>query len=124
MVAGNEPITQQKLEAKLKEYIIAKGKGDQVRLAVTVNKPKISGPNGVVLMVSNPLQEDDIIAVKNEIRNYLRKELNNSEIQIETEIIQAKTTKKMYTDHDRFVYLCKKNSALELLKQKFSLDFE
>lgn len=75
-------------------------------------------------MVSNPLQEDDVISVKNEIRNYLKKELNNSGINIKTEIIQIKTNKKMYTDSDRFNYLCKKNSALELLKQKFSLDFE
>lgn len=124
MVTGSEPITQEKVEAKLKEYIVAKGKSDRIRLAVTVNKPKIKGPNGVVLMVSNPLQEDDVIAVKNEIRNYLKKELNNSEIQIETEIIQIKTAKRMYTDNDRFIYLCEKNPALGLLKQKFSLDFE
>ncbi len=124
VVAGNEPITQEKVEAKLKEYIVAKGKSDRIRLAITVNKPKILESKRVVLMVSNPLQEDDVIAVKNEVRNYLRKELDNSEIQIETEIIQIASTKRMYTDNDRFLYLCEKNPALGLLKQKFSLDFE
>ncbi|WP_320018843.1 DNA polymerase III subunit gamma/tau [Labilibaculum manganireducens] len=124
IVTGSEPITQEKLEAKLKEYIIVKGKSDRIRLAITVNKPKIVGGDRVVLMVSNPLQEDDVVSVKNEVRNYLRKELNNSEIQIETEIIQIKTAKRMYTDSDRFNYLCEKNPALGLLKQKFSLDFE
>ncbi|MDM8161628.1 DNA polymerase III subunit gamma/tau [Labilibaculum sp. K2S] len=124
IVTGSEPITQEKLEAKLKEYIIVKGKSDRIRLAITVNKPKIEGTDRIVLMVSNPLQEDDVISVKNEVRNYLRKELNNSEIQIETEIIQTKTAKRMYTDSDRFNYLCEKNPALGLLKQKFSLDFE
>ncbi|MBN2595246.1 MAG: DNA polymerase III subunit gamma/tau [Marinifilaceae bacterium] len=124
VVVGSEPFTQEKLEAKLKEYITAKGKSDRIRLAITVNKPKIVGDDRVVLMVSNPLQEDDIISVKNEVRNYLRKELNNSEIQIETEIIQLKTAKRMYTDSDRFNYLCEKNPALGFLKQKFSLDFE
>ncbi|PKQ66974.1 DNA polymerase III subunit gamma/tau [Labilibaculum manganireducens] len=123
-ITGSEPITQEKLEAKLKEYIIVKGKSDRIRLAITVNKPKIVGDDRVVLMVSNPLQEDDVVSVKNEVRNYLRKELNNSEIQIETEIIQIKTAKRMYTDSDRFNYLCEKNPALGLLKQKFSLDFE
>ncbi|PKQ60630.1 DNA polymerase III subunit gamma/tau [Labilibaculum filiforme] len=124
VVAGTEPVTQDKLEAKLKEYIIAKGKSDRIRLAITVNKPKIVGTDRIVLMVSNPLQEDDVISVKNEVRNYLKKELNNSKIQIETEIIQVKTAKRMYTDSDRFNYLCEKNPALGLLKQKFSLDFE
>ncbi|WP_461633631.1 DNA polymerase III subunit gamma/tau [Labilibaculum euxinus] len=124
IVTGSEPITQEKLEAKLKEYIIVKGKSDRIRLAITVNKPKIVGDDCVVLMVSNPLQEDDVVSVKNEVRNYLRKELNNSDIQIETEIIQIKTAKRMYTDSDRFNYLCEKNPALGLLKQKFSLDFE
>ncbi|MDQ1770324.1 DNA polymerase III subunit gamma/tau [Labilibaculum sp. A4] len=124
IVIGSEPITQEKLEAKLKEYIIVKGKSDRIRLAITVNKPKIVGDDCVVLMVSNPLQEDDVVSVKNEVRNYLRKELNNSDIQIETEIIQIKTAKRMYTDSDRFNYLCEKNPALGFLKQKFSLDFE
>ncbi|WP_372751321.1 DNA polymerase III subunit gamma/tau [Labilibaculum sp.] len=123
-VLGNEPITQENLEAKLKEYIIIKGKSDRIRLALTVNKPKISDSHEVILRVSNPLQVDDVISVKNEVRNYLRKELNNSKIQIKTEIIQTKTKKKIYTDSDRFNYLCEKNPALGLLKQKFSLDFE
>jgi DNA polymerase-3 subunit gamma/tau len=123
-VKGNEPILQENLEAKLKEYIIAKGKGDQIRLALTANKPVISNSNEIIFQVSNPLQEDDVISVKNEVRNYLKRELNNSEIQIKTKVIQSKTKKRMYTDSDRFNYLCEKNPALAVLKQKFSLDFE
>lgn len=124
VVIGNEPLTQEKLEAKMKEYVKVRAKTERIRLAVSVTKAVLADNNRVLLRVSNPLQEDDVISAKNEIRNFLKRELNNSDIEIETELIQVKTSKRMYTDSDRFNYLCEKNPALGALKQKFSLDFE
>lgn len=88
------------------------------------NKPELDEKNRVILRVSNPLQEDDVNSVKGEVQNFLRKELNNVDIELKIEIMQQQTTKKMYTDSDRFNYLCEKNPFLGVLKQKFSLDFE
>lgn len=123
-VIGNEPITVNGIEEKFKEFVILKRKSERIRLALMANKPELDEKNRVILRVSNPLQEDDVNSVKGEVQNFLRKELNNVDIELKIEIMQQQTTKKMYTDSDRFNYLCEKNPFLGVLKQKFSLDFE
>ncbi len=124
VVTGKEPITKEKIEAKLKEFIVSRGRSERIKLALSVIKPEVNNETDVVFQVSNPLQEEDVKSVVNEIKNYLRRELNNSNIEITVEITQAKISKKVYTETDRFNYLCEKNPALSLLKQKFALDFE
>ncbi|MDE5416594.1 DNA polymerase III subunit gamma/tau [Labilibaculum sp. DW002] len=124
VITGKEPITKEKIEAKLKEFIVSRGRSERVKLALGVIKPEVNGETDVVFQVSNPLQEDDVNSAVNEVKNYLRRELNNSNIEITVKITKAKLSKKVYTETDRFNYLCEKNPALGLLKQKLSLDFE
>lgn len=108
---------------QLKEFARIKNKSERVRLALTVNQPEITD-NKIVLKVSNPLQEDDINSVLLELQNYFRRIYNNDSISVETIKSTTTKTKRMFTDTDRYNYLCKKNPALAVLKQKFSLDFE
>jgi DNA polymerase-3 subunit gamma/tau len=108
---------------QLKEFARIKNKSERVRLALTVNQPELTD-NKIVLKVSNPLQEDDINSVKLELQNYFQRIYSNNSILVETVKSAATKTKRVFTDTDRFNYLCKKNPALAVLKQKFSLDFE
>lgn len=108
---------------QLKEFARIKNKSERVRLALTVNQPEIAD-NKIVLKVSNPLQEDDINSVLLELQNYFRRIYNNDSISVETVKSTITKTKRMFTDTDRYNYLCKKNPTLAVLKQKFSLDFE
>lgn len=108
---------------QLKEFARIKNKSERVRLALTVNQPELTD-NKIVLKVSNPLQEDDINSVLMELQNYFRRIYNNNSISVETVKSATTKTKRVFTDTDRFNYLCKKNPALAVLKQKFSLDFE
>ncbi|MCY1634153.1 DNA polymerase III subunit gamma/tau [Marinifilum sp. D737] len=108
---------------QLKEFAKIKNKSERVRLALTVNQPELTD-NKIVLKVSNPLQEDDINSVLMELQNYFRRIYNNNSISVETVKSATTKTKRVFTDTDRFNYLCKKNPALAVLKQKFSLDFE
>ena len=124
ILTGKEPISKEKIEAKLKEFIVSRGKNERIKQALNVIKPEVNGETNIVFHVSNPLQEDDVNSVINEIKNYLRRELNNSNIEILVEITEAKISKKIYTETDRFNYLCEKNPVLSFLKQKFALDFE
>ncbi|MGQ1911245.1 DNA polymerase III subunit gamma/tau [Marinifilum sp. RC60d5] len=123
VIAETVEFDQAHVFKKLKDFIQVKGKSDRVRLALTVNKPQVVD-HKVILQVSNPLQGDDINGVKIELQNFLRRVFNKSEIEVETKLSKAKTTKRVFTDTDRFNYLCKQNPVLGLLKQKFSLDFE
>jgi len=108
---------------QLKEFARIKNKSERIRLALTVNQPELTD-NKIVLKVSNPLQEDDINSVLSELQNYFRRIYNNQSISVETVKSATTKTKRVFTDTDRFNYLCKKNPALAMLKQKFSLDFE
>nr|WP_320119633.1 DNA polymerase III subunit gamma/tau [uncultured Marinifilum sp.] len=123
VITENIVFDQVQVFKKLKDFIQIKGKSDRIRLALTVNKPLVEN-HKVILQVSNPLQGDDINSVKVELQNFLRRVFNKSEIEVETKLSKTKTTKRVFTDTDRFNYLCKQNPVLGLLKQKFSLDFE
>jgi len=120
----NQVYTTEAVTEKLKEYTIVRKKSDRIRLAVANCIAEIQKNGQLVVKVSNQIQYDDMIAVKNEMLNYLKRELKNSTIDFTMEIAQTETKKRLYTDTDRFNYLCKKNPVLEQLKQKFSLDFE
>ena len=109
---------------KLKEYTIIRKKSDRIRLAILNCEAEIRQQGQLVIKVSNQIQVDDISVVKNEMVNYLKRELQNSTIDFIIEITQTVTKKRLYTDTDKFKYLCAKNPLLEQLKQKFALDFE
>lgn len=120
----NQPYTAESVLEKLKEYTIIRKKSDRIRLAIASCEAEISQNGRIVVKVSNQIQEADISGAKNEMVNYLKRELQNSTIDFTIEITQNVTKKRLYTDTDRFKYLCDKNPLLEQLKQKFSLDFE
>ena len=123
--AKNQNFTAELVVGKLKEYTLVRKKSDRIRLAITNCEAEIREEAQLVVKVSNQIQADDLALVKNEMVNYLRRELKNSTVDFIIEITQAEETKKrLYTDTDRFKYLCEKNPVLEQLKQKFSLDFE
>ena len=120
----NQTYTTEAVVEKLKEYTVVRKKSDRIRLAIVNCTAEIQDDKQLVVKVSNQIQADDIALVKNEMVNYLKRELQNSTIDFIIKITQTETKKRLYTDTDRFKYLCEKNPILEQLKQKFSLDFE
>jgi len=120
----NQAYTAVSIVEKLKEYTVVRKKSDRIRLAAASCEADVRQDGQLVVKVSNQIQADDLTLVKNEMVNYLKRELQNSTIDFIIEITQTETQKRLYTDTDRFKYLCKKNPLLEQLKQKFSLDFE
>jgi len=78
----------------------------------------------LVIRIDNSVQEDLINSIKPELVSWLRKELRNSKIQLITQIDETQKEKIIYTDVEKYMEMLKKNPGLELLKQKFNLDFE
>jgi len=64
-----------------------------------------------------------INTIKPELVSFLRKELKNSKIQLNTIITEKVKGVVIYTDEEKYEELLKKNPSLALLKQKFNLDF-
>jgi hypothetical protein len=75
------------------------------------------------LEIENSLQEDLISNIKPELLTWLRIELKNSLIQLNTVYAENSKGRVIYSDSEKFDELLKKNKTLGLLRQKFNLDF-
>ncbi|MBK6285171.1 MAG: hypothetical protein IPF54_23275 [Draconibacterium sp.] len=77
----------------------------------------------LVLEIENTVQEDLISNIKPELVSWLRIELKNSLIQLNTVITEKVKGRIIYTDSEKYDELVKENPSLRLLKKKFNLDF-
>ncbi len=66
--------------------------------------------------------EDQFGVVRSRLLNFLRKELNNYAIQVQTHVVQSEQKKYIYTPQEKFQKLVESNPSLVLLKNKFGLD--
>ena len=98
---------------------------DRPNLQSTLSKvPRLEADYKLVLEIDNSVQDDLIGLIKPELVAWLRKELRNSGIQLITQITETEKEKIIYTDSEKYVEMLKINPSLELLKQRFKLDFE
>lgn len=89
------------------------------------NLPILKDQYIIEYTLHNSDQQDDFIKmIKQDLLEFLVRELKNSKIQIVTNIIEAQEVKKPYTPEEKFEHMSKKNPALNKLKQQFNLDFE
>jgi hypothetical protein len=98
---------------------------DRPNLQSTLSRvPVLEQDFQLVLEIDNSVQNDLINSIKPELISWLRKELKNSKIQLTTRISETEREKVIYSDSEKYMEMLKKNPKLELLKQKFKLDFE
>ncbi len=125
--AGDENFDSAMLQKAWEKYAL-KIKEEKPRLYTTLStrKPLLKDDFQVLVSFHNTDQKENFINnVKQYLLNFLKKELGNSKITIETFLKESDTeTKKLYTPEDKFRYLNKKNPGLGRLKQEFNLDFD
>ena len=85
--------------------------------------PELKDDYQLYLEIENTVQENLINGIKPELISFLRKELKNSRINLTLKITEQAKGKIIYTDSEKFDELVKKNPSLQVLKQKFKLDF-
>jgi DNA polymerase III subunit gamma/tau len=120
--------TQEELHLKWKTF------ADQLqyerpRIAVSLKskEPKLEQGYKIEITFENEhLREDFDNSVKASLLTYLRKELFNNSIilKIVVEGHEGNGKKMIYTPKEKFMYLVRKNPALEKLKQQFNLELE
>ena len=88
--------------------------------------PIVKEGHVVGVTMNNRVQEEEFSRnIKPDLTTFLRKELGNSKISIETYILEEeKDNNNPYTPEEKFEHLSKKNPNLKDLKQEFNLDFE
>ena len=115
--------TQDFLTAKWNEFV--NRLNDRPNLQSTLSRtPLLKEDYQLFLEIDNSVQDDLINSIRPELVAWLRKELRNSKVQLVTKITEVEKEKLIYTDSEKFLEMLKVNPNLELLKQKFKLDFE
>ncbi|MFC5409647.1 DNA polymerase III subunit gamma/tau [Larkinella bovis] len=76
------------------------------------------------IALDNSLQNDLLNDLRQDLLTYLRQTLHNSQIQLESTIVQQEMRRMIYTPQDKFNYLAEKNPALLELKRTLGLDVD
>ena len=103
-----------------------KNENMRMHIALKNRQPELKEGHKIEVKMDNSAQEEDFNKeIKPNLVVYLRKELHNDKIEINTIVIGMETApRRAYTDSDKFEYLSKKNPTLTKLKNDFNLDFE
>jgi hypothetical protein len=111
-------------ELKLKWEVFLTRLNDRPNLQSTLsNLPELKEDYQLILEIENTVQEDLLSTIKPELVSWLRKELKNSKIQLNTVITEKVKGRIIYSDAEKYDELLKENLSLALLRQKLNLDF-
>jgi len=101
-------------------------KDDEPRLYSTLmaNMPVLKDDYQIDIELNNPLQEKAIKAKWNDLLIFLKQNLENGFIEMNTSIKRKEEKERLYTDEEKFGYLNKINPELGELRKRLNLDFE
>jgi len=105
----NELAEKMKAESRITIYTI-----------MTANLPRLKG-NKVEIDVENGVQADQLKEGKIDLLNFLRVQLNNFALDIETFELEQSVVRKAYTSQEKYQVMATKNPALEMLRKTFNL---
>jgi len=87
-----------------------------------LNQPYALKGNTITVYLTNPIEEPLLQGMKSELVAFLREQINNSTLQVESEMHQTNVKRKAYTNKEKFDYLAEKNPQLKELQQRLGLD--
>ncbi len=117
-----EPFTPDQLEAKWNEYLTQIA--DRPNLRSTLSAvPELTDGNKLLLRIGNSVQEEEIRLIKPELVSWLRSELRNDGIELNTRLEKVESDRMIFSDSEKLQMMMQKNPELYELKQKFNLDF-
>ena len=118
-----EPFTTEQLAAKWAEFL--NSLTDRPNLKATISSvPELTDGNKLMLRIENSVQEEEVRIVKPELVSWLRRELRNSGIELNTRLEKVESERTFYSDSEKLQQMMQKNPELYELKQKFNLDFK
>lgn len=91
---------------------------------MTSNPPRLLSNYLIELDIENKLQEDLLNGEKVGLLNYLRTELNNYSIDLQTKLLEQIQKKRLYTSQEKYQYMLEKNPKLDDFKKRFNLDLD
>jgi len=117
-----EPFTQEQLNEKWNAFLTRIDDRPSIKATLST-VPELQKDYTLVLPIDNRIQDDLLLDIRPELISFLRKELNNSKINLKTVVSEIKREKVIYSDIEKYQEMASKNPNLALLKQKLHLDF-
>lgn len=120
-------LSKEVLQSKWSEFIkkLEEDKDTNLMIALSNFTPILKDNHNIEIYVSNTSQKEIAISRLNFIQTYLRKKLNNDNIQIHFEVSELdQKDKKPYTNSEKFKEMVNQNPNLEDLRSKFDLDYD
>lgn len=121
-IKPTEPFTTNAFAKKWNQYknlLLKEGKSSLASIFETA--PLIEG-NEITVTLENKALDDDFNAQKSELLDFIRKELNNYSISVNTIINKDVMIKKAYTPQEKFMKMSEKNPALINLAKAFDAE--
>ncbi len=78
----------------------------------------------IQIHINNKIEDDLFSRFKVDLHKFLKDELKNDKIIIETKVLEQAQSKKIYTNTDKYNHLAEKNPNLKKLKSVLGLDTE
>lgn len=91
---------------------------------LTANAPVLQPSFKIELAIENKIQENQLMHERIDLLNFLRKDLNNYQIELITKLVENTEKKRLYTSIDKYQHMLEKNPKLEEFKKRFNLDLE
>lgn len=76
----------------------------------------------ILLKLNNAVNIDILDRFRSDLISYLKRQLNNGKVTLETEVLKEDTKRMIYTNKDKFDYLAEKNPILNQLRERLGLD--
>jgi DNA polymerase-3 subunit gamma/tau len=91
---------------------------------LSTRKPLLKDNFSIELTIDNKAQELTLKERKADLLDFLRAELRNQQIQLETNLIESVSQSKPYTAEDKYLVMVEKNPALKALRENLDLELE
>lgn len=123
----NQPVTQMALLQSWKAYASSIEKSNSRLFSILNNHfPTLENGITVKLELRNPIQEGEVLKEKNALFTFLKNQLKNTTLELETFINtqETDTSSEVFTASDKLKAMMEKNPVLAKLKQQFNLDLD
>lgn len=111
-------------KAWLKFAVHYKSANPDYYITLTSHMPVLKEDYIIELTIDNKVQDKEITDRKLDILSFLRKELNNYSVQLQTVINKNPENAKPFTPQEKFKKMAEKNPAIKKLKNEFDLEID
>lgn len=118
-----EDFTEEQMLAAWKAYTQKVGEKGKYNLQsqLAMGEPKLEN-NLIHLVFPNDTIKKEVEGEKQPLLKFIRKQLNNYEVDLSIEVIETEVTRYAYTPREKYEKLRTKNPLLETLRKEFDLD--